>query len=51
MAWRFQSKYQTAQAKSNKHVASASAIDWLLADNLGMELNSGRITNQNLNKQ
>ena len=51
MASRFQSKYQTAQAKSIKHVPRASAIDWLLADNLGMELNSGRITNQNLNKQ
>ncbi len=51
MASRFQSERQSAQANSNKSVAKASANDWLLADNLGMELNSGRITNQNLNKQ
>jgi hypothetical protein len=51
MAARFQSKRETAQAKSNKHVATTSAIDWLLTDTRGMELNSWRMTGLNLNKQ
>jgi len=51
MASRFQSERQSAQAKSNKSVAKASAIDWLLTDTRGIELNSGRITGLNLNKQ
>jgi hypothetical protein len=51
MAPRFQSKRETAQAKSNKQVARASAIDWILADTSGTELNSWRMTGQNLHKQ
>jgi hypothetical protein len=51
MASRFQSERQSAQAKSNKSVAKASAIDWLLADTRGVELKSWRMTGLNLNKQ
>jgi hypothetical protein len=51
MASRFQSERQSAQANSNKSVAKASAIDWLLADTRGIELNSGRITVTSLIKQ
>ena len=51
MASRFKSERHKPQAKSSKHVARNSAIDWLLADTRGIELNSGRITGLNLNKQ
>jgi hypothetical protein len=51
MASRFQSERQSAQAKSNKSVAKASAIDWLLADTRGVELKSGRMTVKSLIKQ
>jgi hypothetical protein len=51
MASRFQSERQSAQANSNKSVAKASAIDWLLADTRGIELKSGRITVTSLIKQ
>jgi hypothetical protein len=51
MASRFQSERQSAQANSNKNVAKASAIDWLLTDTRGIELNSGRITVKSLIKQ
>jgi hypothetical protein len=51
MASRFQSERQSAQANSNKSVAKASAIDWLLADTRGTELNSGRISVTSLIKQ
>jgi hypothetical protein len=51
MASRFKSERQSAQAKSNKTVAKASAIDWLRADTRGVELKSWRMTGLNLNKQ
>jgi hypothetical protein len=51
MASRFQSERQSAQASSNKSVAKASAIDWLLPDTRGIELKSGRITVMSLIKQ
>jgi hypothetical protein len=51
MASRFKSERHKPQAKSSKHVARNSAIDWLLADTRGVELKSWRMTGLNLNKQ
>jgi hypothetical protein len=51
MASRFKSERHKPQAKSSKHVARNSAIDWLLAETRGIELKSWRMTGLNLNKQ